>query len=173
MKKNGFSRYLPAALAMLLLALPEALSARERRGVGLVVSLKDGSTVSGELIAVKPDSLLLLAGKDESVDLAGIRSITVLRRSKAGLGAVCGFLAGALVMGSIVYLSNEGGDSGAAELGGLVYGGLGGLVGGAIGFGIGASAGKDKIITLEGMSEEEAEKALDYLRGKARIRDNR
>ena len=97
-------------LALLLLALPGAPSAAERRGVELTITLKDGHYLGGELIAVKPDSLLLLnlAGKDESVDLAGIRSIRITKKSKALRGGIGGLFAGWAV--TMIYTSTQKGD---------------------------------------------------------------
>src|SRR5512137_487676 len=93
-----FDKSVAMGLAALMLVLPGALLARERHGADLVVILKDGRYFEGELVAVKPDSLLLLssAGKDESVDLAGIRSVRVVKRSRALRGAGYGALAGLL-----------------------------------------------------------------------------
>jgi hypothetical protein len=158
-------------LALLLLSLPTLLSAGERRGADLIITFKDGQNVSGELIAVKPDSLLLLAGKDESVDLVGIRSIRIVRKSKALktlLGGACGFFAGAV--GTAIIAKNQKGVlNQAAAAGGagllFMFGGLG------IGLLAGTLAGKDKTIQLEGKSESEVRQALAYLRGKARIPD--
>jgi hypothetical protein len=162
--KQGFDK-LVAAVVALILVLPGALSARERRGANIIVTLKDGHFSAGELIAVKPDSLLLLAGKDESVDLIGIRSIRIVRKSKARLGGVYGILAGTLIGGIEVAL--EGGAR--VEIGlGIVFGGI---LGGVVGLGVGAIAGTDKTIQFEGKSESEVGLALAYLRGKARIRD--
>ena len=163
--KKRFGNLVATVLALLILVLPGALSARERRGANLVITLKDGHFVTGELIAVKPDSLLLLAEKDESVDLAGIRSIRIVRKSKARLGGVYGILAGTLIGGIEVAL--EGGAR--VEIGlGIVFGGI---LGGIVGLGVGAIAGTDKTIQLEGKSESEVRKALAYLRKKSRIRD--
>ena len=83
-------------VAFMIFALPVGLSAREKRGAKVAITFKDGHYAAGELIAVKPDSLLLLNfhGIDESVELAGIRSVRVVRKSKALLGAACGLLAG-------------------------------------------------------------------------------
>jgi outer membrane lipoprotein SlyB len=167
--KKRFYKLAATVLAFLILVLPGALSARERRGANLVIILKDGNYVTGRLIAVKPDSLLLLnpAEKDESVNLVGIKSIRITRKSKAGLGALCGFLAGGLVGARLLYDSSEHGRGPQAALGGLV----GCFGGGTVGFLVGKHAGKDKTIQLEGKSESEVMKALAYLRGKARIRD--
>jgi hypothetical protein len=45
------------------------IMARDRRGADLVVILKDGQQASGELIAVKSDSLLLLSAEGAAPDL--------------------------------------------------------------------------------------------------------
>ena len=161
--KQGFDK-LVAAVVALMLVLPGALSARERRGANIIVTLKDGYFSAGELIAVKPDSLLLLAGKDESVDLIGIRSIRIVIKSKARLGGACGLLAGALISGLSGANDPLPGGARLAIVAGAVLGGL-------IGLGAGALASSDKTIQLEGKSESEVRKALAYLRKKSRIRD--
>lgn len=157
-----------AVLALVMLALPGSLLAREKRGAQVIITLNNGHYSSGELIAVKPDSLLLLAGKDESVDIAAIRSVQIVRKSKAGRGAGIGALAGALVLGLAA----------AADpwleptfTGYLFLGVLGGAGGGLLGLGVGALSGADKTIPIAGRSEAEIHKALVYLSGKARIRD--
>ena len=167
--KNKPDKRIATVLAFLMLVLPGALSARERRGANIVITLKDGHYATGELIAVKPDSLLLLAGKDESVDLVGIRSIRIIRKSKGGLGAACGALAG--VLGTAIYASTNKDPEILQPL--AVTGMAWVLIGGGVAVGVGAGllAGKDKTIQLEGKSESEARRALAYLRGKARIRD--
>ena len=166
--KQEFDKLVATAVACLTLVLPGALSARERRGADVVITLKDGHYVTGELIAVKQDSLLIFAGKDESIDLVGIRSVRIVRKSKAGLGATCLGLAGALM----------GGISGAKDplLGGtrlsIFAGILGAAAGGIVGLGAGALAGTDKTIQLEGKLESgERVRVLGYLRARARIRD--
>jgi len=174
--KKTFCRLAVIVLGFSLIAIPGPLSARAGRGANLMVTLKDGRSVEGELIAVKPDSLLLYssAAKDESVDLAGISSVRIIRKSKAGLGAICGLLAG--VAGTAIYASaqKETDDPWTSFWQGLGVMGAGVMfIGSGLGLGIGAGllAGKDKTIRLEGMSEPEVAKALAYLRGKARIRD--
>lgn len=156
-------------LALLFLCLPTLLSARGRRGADLVVTLKDGQTVKGELIAVKRDSLLLLnlAGKDESVDIPGIREIKVVKKSRALKGALYGFLAGAAV-GSVYYLAMDKEDWFDYPPY-WVMATFSGAAGGLLGLGAGALAGKDKTTRLEGMSESALKSALADLRTQARI----
>jgi len=163
-------------VAFMMFVLPADLSARERRGATLEITFKDGRFAAGELIAVKPDSILMFAGRDESIGLAEIRSIRIVRKSKALLGAACGFLAG--VVGTVIVSSSQKETDnpftlwgqGMEVAGAAVTFGLGGI---GIGLGAGALAGKDKTIQLEGKSDSELRRALAYLRGKARIRDYR
>jgi len=163
MKKTAY-KVTAICIALLLLSLPAVLSARERRGANLVVTLKDGQTVSGELIAIKPDSLLLLAGTDESVDLVGIKSIRIVKKDKGGLGGICGLLAGVAV--SAIYAKTQP-EEDMAGLSVLVFAPAGVVIGVVAGL----LAGKDKTIQFEGKSESDRARALAYLRGKARIRD--
>jgi hypothetical protein len=156
-------------LALLLLGLPSLLSAGERRGANLVITLKDGQQVKGELIAVKPDSLLLLslARKDESVNTVDIKSIKVVRKSRAGAGFVLGLLSGALVGAQWAHSEPYPGEGGETIYGPVLFGALGAL----IGIGVGAAVSSDKTIQFEGMSKSERAMALDDLRYKARITD--
>jgi hypothetical protein len=74
------------------------LAAKERRGVEVVIQTQNGQQVRGELIVVKQNSLLLLdsrSGADVSVDIVNIVLVKIVKKSKAGQGALFGFLAGA------------------------------------------------------------------------------
>jgi hypothetical protein len=171
--KKKLDKLVATFLAFLILLLPAALSARERRGAKLVITLKDGHSVTGELIAVKPASLLLLnlAGKDESADVAEIRSIRVIRKSQVWKGGLYGFAAGFL--GGAGYCFIRSAEEGAGQdTGGLLaYGVFFAIPAGIIGLGAGALAGSDKTIQLEGMPEWAVKSVLTDLRNKARMRD--
>jgi hypothetical protein len=154
-------------IVLLLLSLPTLLSAGERRGANLVITLKDGQQVKGELIAVKTDSLLLLAGKDESVDTVDIKSIKVVRKSRAGMGFVLGLVSGILAGALWGHNQPDPEENGATFIGALWGGGVGAL----IGLGVGAAASSDETIQFEGKSESDRASALADLRYKARIPD--
>ncbi len=156
-----------------LVMLSANLYAKERRGAKLIITKKDGQQIRGELITVKPNSLLLLdtEGKDESIDIADIRIITIVKKSKVGKGALYGLLIGGVIgaldgiregKDAFIFSSSE-----LAAMGALVFG----LLGALLGAGIGAVVGTDKTIQIEGMSELEIKEAMDKLRKKARIRD--
>jgi hypothetical protein len=169
MKKTAY-KVMAIGLASLLLSLPTLLSARERRGANLIITLKDGQQVKGELIAVKPDSLLFLnfAGADQSVDLVGIKSIRIVKKDKGGLGAICGLLAG--WAGTLIYAKTQKGvvnQTGAALGAGLLFVPAGAVIGVVAG----VMAGKDKTIQFEGKSESAVKSVLADLSLKARIRN--
>jgi hypothetical protein len=175
--KRGGPKVAAIGLALLLLRLPVFLSARERRGAEVVVTLKGGQTAAGELIAVKRDALLLLnsAGKDESVDIVGIREIKVIIKSQALKGTLYGFLAGA-ALGTVAYLATTLGKESYVRDDYPTYGVWAmapAIPGALIGLGAGELAGKNKTIQLEGKSKLEVRQAMTYLRGNARIRDYR
>ena len=148
------------------------LYAKERRGAKLIITKKDGQQIEGELITVKPNSLLLLDtdGKDVSVDIADIKVIRVVKKSKAllagGIGLLIGGGIGALVGGT---LPVEG-----VNYYILPFVLIGALIGGALIGGIIYWFIKtDKTIQIEGITDSEIQAALDKLRKKARIRDYR
>jgi len=163
--KQTLNQLTAIALLLVLFSLPAPLLAREKRGADLVVTKLDGSQVSGELIAVKRDSLLLLGldGKDESVGVADIAIIRIVRRSKAWQGLLYGFVPGAVggaIWGSLnTYMGVLGGI-----IGGLVVGAASGLVG----FAAGAGAGLDSEISLTGLHESAVSKILAKLNRQAR-----
>ncbi len=130
--RTSIGLFIAVALVISLLALPADISAKEKRGATLIVTRLDGSQSRGELIAVKRDSLLLLSnGRDESIDLADIKTVRIVRKSRAGLFCGIGGTAGAAA-GAYVGVYTGGGDdeSGPASIrGGVVYGALGALAG--------------------------------------------
>ena len=165
MRKTWSGSITVCLIASAVLSLPGVLQARSKKGAEVVVTLKDGHYAAGELIAVKPDGLLIYDGKDLSVGLADIRSVKVVRKSKALLGLGCGLLAG--VAASAIYRSNADDILEALDMMGAAVVFIGG--GSAVGLGAGALAGKDKVLAFEGKSELESKKALSFLRRHARV----
>jgi len=170
-------RFIALFLVFSLLAISGNLLAKERRGAKLIITKKDGQLIEGELIAVKPNSLLLLntEGKDVSVDIADIRIIRVVKKSKFLLGAGLGILVGgglATLIALPLSARAEGWEwfGGEGLTGGefALYGIIAGLI---IGGFFGASAGTGETIQIEGMPPKTIEFYLAKLRKKARIRD--
>ena len=145
----------------------------ERRQGDLVITKKDGRQIEGELITVKENSLLLLDryGGDVSIEIRDIRTIRIVKKSKARLwgviGGAVGFVGGVLI--AIIQVKK-------AEDVNLVFaasisGGLLSLPGYLIGRLAGSHAGIDETIQIEGMTDLQIKWAMDKLRKKARIRD--
>ena len=150
-------------------------SYKERKhGAKLIVTKKDGWQIEGELITVKPNSLLLLntEGKDVSIDIADIKVIRIVKKSKALLGAGLGLIifGGGTALSIAIFGTWEGSEVlDVALFGGAIGAAAGLLIGGVTG----ALLGTDKKIQIEGMTNLEIQKTLDKLRKKARIRDYR
>jgi hypothetical protein len=167
-----------AVLASFLLFISTSdVTAKERRGAELLIQEQDGTLIKGELIVVKPNSLLLLdaaSGADVSANIEDIRVITIVKKSRAGKGALIGFLAGSGI-GAISVLSAGGNHEEDVWAGFFsdIFKALAVVLfitaGTVIGLIIGAAAGKDEIIKLEGKSPEQIKGILEKLRSKARI----
>jgi hypothetical protein len=167
--------------------LEEKREKRKKHGANLIIQKINGQQVRGELITVKPSSLLLLntEGKDVSVDIEEIKVITVVKKSQALLGVGTGLLGGAgsgaaigaslWVLGlPVMAIFGEAGiESWKDDFPDLLWGGvlIGAGIGLLLGVSSGAASGIDKTIQIEGMSDLEIKEAMDYLRKKARIRD--
>ena len=148
---------------------------REKHGAKLLIKKKNGQLIEGELITVKKDSLLLLFARrmDVSVGIEEIKVITIVKKSKALLGAGLGFLIGGAA-GALLGFASADDDPDpfwtAEQIAGIAaisYGLVGLIIGGIAGL----TSGIDKTIQIEGMSDSEIQEALDKLRKKARIRD--
>jgi hypothetical protein len=167
-------KFIALFLIFSLVMLSANLYAKERRGAKLIVTKKDGQRIKGELITVKPNSLLLLntKGRDVSVKIEEIKEIVLMKRVNALGGAIAGFLVGGLVGGKI----SVSGESPFSErydetaLIGILIGGALGLLSGILI--VKNLAGKEKI-QIEGMTDSEIQETLDKLRKKARICDYR
>ena len=149
---------------------------REKQGAKLIITKKNGYQTEGELIAVKPNSLLLLSitGRDVSVEIADIKAIRIAKKSKALLGSGIGLIifggGTALFVETFGRNSWEPPDLHKFAVG---FGAIGAIVGLVIGGITGELLGTDKTIHFEGMTDSEIKEALDKLRKKARIRDYR
>lgn len=169
-------KFISLFLVFSLVMLSVNLYAKERRGAKLIITKKDGQLIEGELITVKPNSLLLLdiEGKDLSVGIADIKVIRIEKKSGfwkgAGTGALIGVGTGALIgflddddSSGLVWFTAEQ----KAIIIGIAFGALGLLIGGIVGL---ASKG-EKTIQFENMTDLEIQETLDRLCKKARIRD--
>jgi hypothetical protein len=158
--------FVVCALLLSLLAAPAGLSAKERRGARIIVTRLDGSQAEGELIAVKPDSLLLLnaAGQDESAALAEIKTVRIVRRSRALPLALIGFMTGAAEGAFAASRDSEDRETKVTVFWAGIIGGAQALLGTGIGIGLGA----DAILRFAGETGEVVGRYLDRLKGYSR-----
>jgi hypothetical protein len=163
-----------AVLALSFFMLSTDVYGKQKKGATVIITMSDGRQASGELIAVKPKSILILdpTGKDASFDLTEIAVVKVFRKSKVGKGALIGFLSGAGSGIAVAFIAaGTGEDSDFARAwGSFVLGGIGGVVGLVGGLVAGASAGGELDIRFEGATglsfKEDLQKLTKYARYK-------
>lgn len=155
--------------------------ARERKGADLYIQKKNGHYERGELIAVKPNSILLLdrySGVDVTIDIGEIDLFRIERKSLAREGAYIGLFLG--VTAGLLSAEREVEKEqkknnlivgmfapGVYLVYGLLYGLAGLIIGGISGKLISANS----IIKFEGKSESEIQEILEKLRKKARVKN--
>ena len=152
----------------------------QKPGTRLAVQQKNGHQVTGELIAVKGNSLLLKeenSGADVNLNISDVKFLNNLgnsNSSKAKRGALYGALIGGVcgaVLGYKIVEEYDGEES--DKMGGaLLVGFLGVCIGSAIGYLTGAILeNRNETIQIAGKSNSEINKILDDLRKKARVPD--
>lgn len=171
---GAWGRRVSVLLSALVLAVSSADAAQGRRGATVVVALKHGGDRSGELVAVRTSSLVMVdpEGLDATIDLCEARSVRIVRASKGGLGGLLGIVAGAAVgyLGGFAASAASGACPDCeAPLAGYGLGVLGGFVGLGVGALIGGSAGRDIFIPLDARAEPERSAQLRKLHRYARI----
>jgi hypothetical protein len=164
--------------AMFFLLASSLGTGRERQGAQVVVTMKSGVAVEGELIAVKRDFLAVSSSgwgevSDQSIAVKDVREVKVIRRSKAALGAFIGLLAGA--GGGALLGSASGNDrSGLIQLSSSEKAGLFAFVFGVTGLTVGviagALSGADESFSLENKSGQVVSSTLSRLSDYARIK---
>jgi hypothetical protein len=105
-----------------------------------------------------------------SIEIRDIRTIRIIKKSKAGLGYIIGGTIG-IGIGVLVALSPSSGGDYSVFWTGLLLGSLLSIPTSILGGAIGAIAGIDETIQIEGMTDLQIKWAMDKLRKKARIRD--
>ena len=164
--------------AFLIISFPSALAAKEKPGADIIVLKADGGRLDGELIAVKKDLLLLLAGGasaeiTHSIAWDAIAEVIVVRKSRFGQGLALGALIGG-ASGFFIGLSGSSDLPGFMSWSaldkagfGAISLGLAGLIIGGIG---GASKGADISIPVDSHSEANLRIVRAKLAERARIK---
>jgi hypothetical protein len=159
--------------AALVLGLVRTAAA-ERRGIDVAVVKKDGTRVSGELCAVRPNSVVVQESLGVSaytfINVSDIRFIERARIS-TWLGAATGLLQwgffGAIAGDVIAFNKPSARKRMSAVAGGLIGGSIGALLGALKG----APTKRIATIDIEGQPRDVVVAALRKLGADARIRD--
>jgi len=163
---NKGKKFVSLFLVFSLLALYGNLYAK-KKGAELIVRKKDGQEISGELIAVKENSLLMLVSRvDYSVDIGDV-SVIKVKKSEALLGGFIGLILGI----GIGYMVGYSQDSWSKESAGAMGMAIGGPIGAGVGVGIGSGVSTYRKVQIEGRADSEIKEVLEKLRKKARIPD--
>jgi len=157
------------ALGLVSLSLAQIPLAAAREGAQVIVDLKSGERFSGELIAVRPEAILVLdrSGLDRTCEFSVLTRLIVRpRRRKAVRAAFMGGLAGA-VGGAAIGIAKAKGDSGMAAVGAIVFAPLGGVIGAFTASLI--AGGREKTYVFAGMTDQQRETAILRLKAAARV----
>jgi hypothetical protein len=177
-------KYSVFVFIIILTVFPSDLLTKGRQGAKLQIQKTDNTYLTGELIAVKKESLLLVdsdTAADISVALDDIEVIEILKKPKVLFGAGIGLIFGAAVGTASGFIlgddeprsGDEQGDfktrsaSEKALINSIMFG-LIGLIGGGI---VGADLGKTETIYFSDLTPEEKTETLQKLSSKARIPD--
>ena len=159
-----FKKIVSLLLVFSLVVLSGNLSAKEKNGANLKIEKNDGQQVTGELITVKKDVLLLLDSvtkADLPVDIKDVKAITIVKKSLGFQFMVYGALAGVLYGSSKnKTFKYEDRSQPYFESGAILA---------ATGFAIGSIVGIDKRINIQGKSDTEIERILEKLNKRARV----
>lgn len=159
-------RFLAWSLMAALGLSAAPLAGKERKGARVVVERKDGSSISGELLMVKRDCLVVESqAVGTIVNLGEIGSVRIKKKSKAGTGFLIGFLGGTLVAFGISRDSHSCND---AVMDAGLSGFFIGLPAGSLGALIGLGMGKDLVMNVD---KRGAETLLIKLNRYARVPD--
>lgn len=158
-------KFIVIVIVAALLGLPAGLSAKERRGANIVVTKLDGVTVSGELVAVKPEGLLVFsAGTDVTVGPAAIRTVRLVRKSRALPLAIGGFVAGA---GEAIWATQRDAEDRSTKVTLFWIGVIGGGQA-LLGLGVGLGLGADAVLPFAGEPDPVVQDRLEKLKARSR-----
>jgi len=149
---------------------------KDRPGAAVVLALKDGRTLKGELYAVKADAVIIVDEQSESATVAAADITRIELKKRIGRSIRTGAIIGSVAVAGLAlaaFATNSDGGGGiqandVAALSGIML--LGGAVpGGLIGW-VAGGASSTKTFRIEGLSDEPLRKVLHKLSRYARAR---
>ena len=151
-----------SAIFVVAALLGQPLAALQTKGAEVLITRKTGSPFQGELLAVKPKTVVVApsdgtSGEIFSIDIEDIGTVEIIKNSKVGLGLLLGTIAGVAVGYGIDNLST--GKSSLAGGNEIIWGMCGLLIGTIAG----ASAGSNTKLHFENRNNVAREWALQKL----------
>jgi len=150
-----------------------------KRGAEFIIQKKDGQQIKGELIAVKPNSLLLLntEGKDVSINIEDIKIIKVVEKPKVTryllMGAIWGPVGYSIFLLCLYPIFAGGYEGEGLTLSEYYKNALPGILLSPLVMAATLAVFRPKFIRkfkIERMTATQIQETLDYLRKKARVR---
>ncbi|MEE8377860.1 MAG: hypothetical protein V3R45_05775 [Candidatus Aminicenantaceae bacterium] len=175
MRERG-KKFTALFLVFCIVALSGNLTAQQKKGAKLTVEKTDGQEVTGELITVKKDSLLLLNAEtnaDINVQIKDVKAITIRKKSMILELGLLGALGGAATQGLTGKTGRE--VKGETQFEDVVATKkmpsflLYGAIAGGVGLLLGAVIGMNKKIQIQGKSDTEIQETMEKLSKKARV----
>ncbi|GEM_PF-3077199 len=163
-----------AAAALLAMAFVPGVAAKTKPGVSIEIVCEDGTERAGELIAVRPSSLVVADPASNTYDFIPLSEIRIVRIPKVSkpAGAWSGFQQGAFYGAIVGDLSTGKEPSARKRRIRALYGGLAGASVGALVGGLKGRMTKKKIvIQIRDQPPAELAAILTRLNGLARIRE--
>lgn len=172
-------KFLALLVAFSLLAASGRYAAGEKQGANIIVLKKSGQEITGELILVRKDTLVLMESETTMtipVNIDEIEEIIIKKKSQLLKWTVLGTLVIGGAGAAAGYM--QGGDVGEAEYRysagdkarrGFIIMGLGGLLLGGL---IGATLGKDDIIQMADIPPYKIKIIMSKLNSLARVKEN-
>jgi len=165
---------LATGLAILMAGAPGLLRGSDRwRGADVTVKTISGEFTRGELIGVREDAIVILAGASEkTLMVAEIESVRIAKKAPTLACTVVGCLAGGIAAGLIARRPSEANDLGTGInrfLSYPVWLSVGMLAGALGGIGVAQAIGKDKVIMFKDRPGSEVEAGLKALQKEARV----
>jgi hypothetical protein len=170
-QRHPLAILLAAGLALLLAGGPAVLSAQGRIGAEVQVTLISPGTLSGELIGVNADKMVLQVGpRERTIAIRDIASVRIFRESLTALSMVVGGVAGGFI-GYAIGKKKGPEDPNNPSSSQWVGAGAGAVAGGGLGYLVGRLISHDKVYEFQGVSQEKIAAAIRDLSKKARVPD--
>ena len=165
---------IPIMLVVSVLFLAFNASAKDRPGAAVVLALKDGRMLKGELYAVKADAVIIVDEQSESATVAAADITRIELKKRIGRSIRTGAIIGSVAVAGFALATIAGNSDGGGGIQAEEVAALSGIIllcgagpGGVVGW-VAGGASSTKTFRIEGLSGEPLRKVLYKLSKYAR-----